>query len=99
MINIDSLPNPNETFKQILQHPDLCQSDLEAAGKTCQRWSEICVDILKKKREEAAAISDSWKNTFRHDWHNDEYPYRDEDSRKIVVEYIPPLSQVASAAS
>ena len=99
MININSLPN--ETLKQILQHPDLCQSDLEAAGKTCQRWSEICDDISKKKREEAAEISDSWKNTFRHrDWHNVEtYPDRDGNSRKLVIEYIPPLSQVASAAA
>ena len=97
MININSLPN--ETLKQILQHPDLCRSDIEAAGKTCQRWSTICDDISEKKREEAAEISDAWKNTFRN-WHNDEnYPFRDEDSRKLVVEYIPPLSQVASAAS
>ena len=99
-MNINSLPN--ETLKQILQHPDLCQSDIEAAGKTCQRWSEICDDISKKKSEEAAEISDCWKNTFRH-WNvrNDyeKYLYRDDNSRKILVEYIPPLSQVASAAA
>ena len=93
MVNIDSLPN--EQIFQILQHPDLCRSDLEAAGKTCQRWSVICDDIMKKKGEEAAEIRDSWENTFRL-WRDETYP---DNSCKIVVEYIPPLSQVASAAT
>ena len=93
MVNIDSLPN--EQIFQILQHPDLCRSDLEAAGKTCQRWSVICDDIMKKKGEEAAEISDSWVNTFRL-WRDETYP---DNSCKLVVEYIPPMSQVASAAA
>ena len=54
----------------------------------------ICDDIMKKKGEEAAEISDSWKNTFRNRHNDENYPYRDEDSRnrKLVVEYNPPLS-------
>ena len=92
-MNINSLPN--DCIFEILQHPDLCQSDIEAAGKTCQRWSEICDDISKKKWEEAAEIRYSWENTFRL-WRDETYP---DNSCKIVVEYIPPLSQVASAAA
>ena len=89
-MNINSLLN--DCIFEILQHPDLCQSDIEAAGKTCQRWSEICDDITKKKRKEASEISDSWENIFR--------PSSCMLTGKIhVVDYIPPLSQVASAAA
>ena len=95
MTNIDRLPN--EILKQILQYPDLCLSDIEAAGKTCQRWFNICEEILKEKTDEAAEISDSWKNTFRRDKYDNRF--RDQDSRKFVIEYRPPLSQVISAAS
>ena len=95
MTNIDRLPN--EILKQILQYPDLCRSDIEAAGKTCQRWFNICEEILKEKTDEAAEISDSWKNTFRRDKYDNRF--RDQDSRKFVIEYRPPLSQVISAAS
>ena len=96
MINIDSFPN--ETLTQIFRHPDLCRSDIEAAGKTCQRWSKICDGVLKEKKEKAAEISDSWKSTFKHFNDDDEYPLRDH-CRKLVIEYIPPLSRVTSAAT
>ena len=50
--------------------------------------------------EEAAEISNSWKNTFKRlPGLAEENLFRDEDSRKIVVDYVPPLSQVASAAA
>ena len=58
----------------------------------------ICDGVLKEKREKAAEIRDSLKNTFRHFNDDDEYPFRDH-CRKLVIEYLPPMSQVTYAAS
>ena len=96
MINIDSLPN--ESLKQMLQHPDLRQSDIYWSRR--EDLSEMgqylwwYFEEEKGGGEEAAEISDSWKNTFRNRHNDENYPYRDEDSRnrKLVVEYNPPLS-------
>ena len=61
MGNIDNIPN--EVLEKILANPDLQDQDLLSAGQTCQRWSSICEDILKKRK--AAEIKETWTTTVR----------------------------------
>ena len=61
MGNIDNIPN--EVLEKILANPDLQDQDLLSAGQTCQRWSSVCEDILKKRK--AAEIKETWTTTVR----------------------------------
>ena len=64
MGNIDNIPN--EVLEKILANPDLQDQDLLSAGQTCQRWSSICEDILKKRK--AAEIKETWTMSLMRCW-------------------------------
>ena len=59
MSNINSLPN--EVLYIIMK--DLSYSELEAAGKTCERWSLICSSIADDKLK-ASEIKATWMNPY-----------------------------------
>ena len=61
MVNINSFPD--ELLRKIFLHPDLSYRDVKAAGKTCQRWSKICEEILKYRKEVIQMkATQFWKN-------------------------------------
>ena len=71
MVNINSFPD--ELLRKIFLHPDLSYRDVKAAGKTCQRWSKICEEILKYRKEVIhIKASQSWKTPYREVYNIDE---------------------------
>ena len=64
MVNINSFPD--ELLRKIFLHPDLSYRDVKAAGKTCQRWSKICEEILKYRKEVIHInATPFWKKPYR----------------------------------